>query len=132
LNARGYSVTVDGNIGPTTTAAIESFQADNGLVAEGVVGNETWPKLIIEVAQNDTGDAVEAAQDQLSIRDLPQTKNLSVDGIFGPLTDAAVRAFQQYVHDYQSTVVDVPVVVDGIVGINTWYWFVLGLGPLPE
>jgi peptidoglycan hydrolase-like protein with peptidoglycan-binding domain len=132
LNARGYSVNVDGGIGPLTTAAIESFQSDNGLVSDGIVGNETWPKLIIEVAQGDTGDAVKAAQDQLSIRDLPQTKNLAVDGIFGALTDAAVRAFQEYVRDNQAAFVDVPVVVDGIVGSNTWYSLVLDLGPLPE
>jgi peptidoglycan hydrolase-like protein with peptidoglycan-binding domain len=132
LNARGYSVDVDGDIGPLTTAAIESFQCENGLVADGVVGNETWPRLIIEVAQGDTGDAVKAAQDQLSIRVLPATQNLVVDGTFGTLTDAAVRAFQEYVRDYQAAFVDVPVVVDGIVGINTWYSFVLDLGPLPE
>lgn len=132
LNARGYFVDVDGDIGPLTTAAIESFQSDNGLVPDGIVGNETWPKLIIEVAQGDTGDAVKAAQDQLSIRDLVQTKNLVVDGIFGADTAAGVRAFQEYVRDYQAAFVDVPVVVDGIVGINTWYSLVLDLGPLPE
>ena len=101
-------------------------------MADGVVGNQTWPNLVIEVAQGDTGDAVKAAQDQLTIRDLLQTKNLAVDGIFGALTDAAVQAFQEYVRDYQAALVDVPVVVDGIVGINTWYSLILDLGPLPE
>jgi peptidoglycan hydrolase-like protein with peptidoglycan-binding domain len=132
LRARGYDVTVDGQVGAQTTAAIETFQTDRGLTSDGVVGNQTWPVLIIQVSQGDRGDAVSAAQDQLQYRDLPECKNLVVDGDFGPMTDAAVRAFQTYVRDNQAALVDEPVVVDGIVGANTWYAFVLALGPLPE
>jgi len=132
LNANGYPVAVDGDIGPVTTTAIEAFQTDNGLTVDGVVGNQTWPQLIIEVAQGDTGDAVKAAQDQLSLRTIPECLGLTVDGSFGPLTDTAVRAFQTYIRDNQAALVDAPVVVDGIVGINTWYSFVIALGPLPE
>jgi hypothetical protein len=115
-----------------TTAAIEAFQADNGLTVDGIVGNQTWPALIIEIAQGAHGDAVRAAQDQLRYRTLPECLNLSVDGAYGPLTYAAVRAFQIFVRDNQAWYVDEPVVVDGIVGINTWYSLVLDLGPLPE
>ncbi len=132
LRARGYSVAVDDQVGPQTTAAIVDFQTHKGLVGDGIVGNKTWPLLIIQVAQGAHGDAVRAAQDQLRYRDLPQCKNLTVDGTFGPLTDAAVRAFQTYVRDNQAVWVDQPVVVDGIVGENTWYALVLDLGPLPE
>lgn len=132
LNARGYAVTVDGQIGPATTAAIEAFQQENGLAVDGVVGNQTWPALVVEAAQGDQGDAVKAAQNQLRYRDLPECKNLQVDGVFGPLTDAAVRAFQTYVRDNQAALVDQPVSVDGIVGENTWYALTLDLGPLPE
>lgn len=132
LRARGYDVVVDGTIGPMTAAAIEAFQGDNGLTVDGIVGGETWPALIIEIAQGAHGDAVRAAQDQLRYRVLPECLNLAVDGSFGPLTGAAVRAFQTYIRDNQAWYVDVPVVVDGIVGINTWYSFVLSLGPLPE
>lgn len=132
LNARGYPVTVDGEIGPLTDAAIKSFQTDNSLTADGIVGNQTWPLLVAEVAQGDSGDAVKAAQDQLSMRTIPECLNLTVDGSFGPLTEAAVRAFQTYIRDNQAWEVDVPVIVDGIVGINTWYSLEIDLGPLPE
>lgn len=132
LRARGYDVAVDGSVGPMTTAAIEAFQSDNGLTVDGIVGDQTWPALIMQVEQGSHGDAVRAAQDQLAYRVLPECQNLVVDGAFGPKTDAAVRAFQTYVRDNQAWYVDRPVVVDGSVGVNTWYALVLALGPLPE
>jgi peptidoglycan hydrolase-like protein with peptidoglycan-binding domain len=132
LNAHGYSVTIDDQVGPATTSAIAQFQTDKGLSVDGIVGNQTWPVLVVEVAQGARGDAVRAAQDQLRYRDLPECLNLTVDGAFGPLTDAAVRAFQTYVRDNQAVWLDEPMIVDGVVGINTWYASSLDLGPLPE
>jgi peptidoglycan hydrolase-like protein with peptidoglycan-binding domain len=132
LGARGYDVIVDGTVDPQTTSAIKAFQTDNGLTADGVVGNQTWPALIMEVAQGSKGDAVCALQDQLRYRNLAQCRNLAVDGKFGPLTEAAVRAFQLYVRDNQASRVDVPVQIDGVAGVNTWYTLVIGLGPLQE
>jgi peptidoglycan hydrolase-like protein with peptidoglycan-binding domain len=50
------------------------------------------------------------------------SKGLQVDGIFGPKTDAAVRGFQQALHQ------DIPsVTVDGIVGPVTWRALVSGM-----
>lgn len=132
VGVQGYPVSVDGQVGPQTIDAIVAFQTDHGLAADGIVGNQTWPVLIVDVAQGAQGDAVRAAQDQLRYRDLPECRNLAVDGTFGLLTDAGVRAFQTYVRDNQAALLDVPMVVDGIVGENTWYALVLDLGPLPE
>lgn len=45
---RGYSVGssgVDGDFGKNTEAAVKNFQRDNGLVADGVVGEKTWAAL---------------------------------------------------------------------------------------
>ena len=36
---------VDGKIGPQTRSAIKSFQKDNGLHSDGVVGRQTWVKM---------------------------------------------------------------------------------------
>ncbi|WP_220096431.1 peptidoglycan-binding protein [Streptomyces cyaneus] len=37
---------VDGNFGPRTQEAVQRFQADNGLTADGIVGNKTWRQLV--------------------------------------------------------------------------------------
>lgn len=39
-------VTADGDFGPITEAAVKVFQTSHGLVADGVVGDRTWTKLL--------------------------------------------------------------------------------------
>lgn len=45
LKKRGYTLKTDGIFGTKTEEAVEAFQADNGLVVDGVVGSKTWRKL---------------------------------------------------------------------------------------
>jgi len=104
--AAADALDVDGIFGPKTDAAVRAFQADNGLEADGKVGNQTWPVLIIEVSADSTGEAVRAVQSQLQSR----CGWLQIDGIFGPQTDGVVRHFQGFCQ----------LGTDGIVGAKTW------------
>ena len=124
LRARGHSVAVDGIFGPLTEAAVRALQQQKGLAVDGIVGHNTWSALIITVKQGSQGDAVRGVQEEFQFRNLsgdPST-GVQVDGIFGPKTDAAVRGFQQALHQ------DIPsVTVDGIVGPVTWRALVSGM-----
>lgn len=42
----GYKVTVDGSFGKTTLAAVKDFQKAKGLEVDGLVGNQTYSKLM--------------------------------------------------------------------------------------
>lgn len=106
LRQAGQSVTVDGSFGPATEAAVTAFQQAHDLTADGVVGNQTWPVLVVTVKSGSTGEAVKAVQSQLNTRGY----GLTVDGSFGPATDTAVRDFQG----------DHGLTVDGVVGKQTW------------
>ena len=44
-NAGLYGGSIDGSIGPKTKKAIEEFQAQNNLQADGKVGSKTWTLL---------------------------------------------------------------------------------------
>lgn len=58
LRARNHSVAVDGIFGPNTESAVKAFQGSKSLTADGIVGPQTWPKLVVQVKKGSTGDAV--------------------------------------------------------------------------
>ena len=110
LDARGAKLAADGIYGAKTTAAVVAFQRAHRLTVDGVVGAKTWGALIVTVKLGSTGYAVRAVQDQLNYRSSRFGFPVAVDGIFGPTTQLAIRAFQAAGR----------VAADGIVGSETW------------
>jgi peptidoglycan hydrolase-like protein with peptidoglycan-binding domain len=119
LRARNHPVSVDGIFGPNTEAAVKSFQQSRGLGADGIVGPQTWPKLVVQIKKGSTGDAVRALQEVMKFHDQSNGEGpgVQIDGVFGPRTDAFVRGFQ--------TAIGTP--SDGIVGPITWRGLVSGM-----
>jgi len=113
LNQYGYNLDVDGRFGGRTQNAVLEFQRDNGLTADGIVGRNTWNALLnlnpsaYTLRRGSKNSAVLFLQKLL----LSYLYTIaSLDGVFGPETERAVRAFQT----------ENGLVTDGIVGRNTW------------
>ena len=45
LNQLGAALTVDGDFGSKTEAAVKDYQKNHGLTVDGVVGKKTWAAL---------------------------------------------------------------------------------------
>ena len=120
VTAQGHPTGVDGIFGPATKTAVQAFQSSRGLAADGIVGPQTWPQLIIQVQQGSNGDAVRAVQSQMHSRGGGAA--IAVDGVFGSMTNDAVRAFQALTG----------LTVDGIVGPQTWNYLVNGYFAAPD
>lgn len=111
LRAKGATIAADGSFGPASGDAIRAFQQTlRTTFISTTVGQLDWPALIVTVKLGDKGEAVKAVQTLVP-------GGLTVDGSFGPATDAAVR-------NYQSMFVDQS---DGVVGPNTWHALTLAI-----
>jgi hypothetical protein len=106
LDQAGAKLSVDGDFGAATLAAVKSFQSGHGLSADGVVGPNTWARLRVTVQSGSTGDAVRAAQAELTAHGT----STPVTGTFDATTATNLRAFQ--------TASGLP--VTGTTDLDTW------------
>ncbi len=73
LNRQGESLSVDGNYGPRTAAAVRKFQRDHRpLSVDGVIGRNTWPRLVGQESLQiiDCVDVFDSALFRMEVRDL--------------------------------------------------------------
>ena len=129
-------VFIDGNFGSGTQNAVIAFQNQFGLTADGVVGPATWAKLYdvyfavkgttppttpgtsnpeypgTPLRNGSRGEDVRIMQEML--RELSSVyttiPRINADGVFGPATESAVRAFQR----------QFGLNADGVIGPITW------------
>ena len=126
---------VDGIFGPRTEASVRAFQEIFGLEPDGIVGRATWYALVrlytavtrlaelrslgqqfYAISWNpdnalqigSTGEFVRQLQYRLSVLAdfIPGIPNVSVDGIYGPATRAAVLAVQRRFRLPETGIVD--------------------------
>lgn len=126
LNKAGHSAgSVDGSFGPKTRSAVIGFQKKHGLSVDGVVGPQTWGKLLFSkraapkpsptecskstLRRGSKGSCVTELQNRLA-RASFAVGRYGPDGDFGGGTQAAVKEFQR---QYK-------LAADGVVGPQTW------------
>ena len=121
LNQYGYNLVADGIFGVNTSRAVQDFQRNNGLTADGIVGRRTWNALLnlnpsANTLRRGSKNSAVLYLQRLLLSFLYPITNL--DGIFGAETERAVRAFQS----------ENGLVSDGIVGANTWRTLLSSVG----
>ena len=117
---------ITGTFDGSLETAVKSFQQANGLTADGVVGPATWAKLPAyreaspTLANGSLGPAVAWLQQALAGKDVAVSFTRysgPIDGIFGPATEAAVKALQTWAG----------LGATGIVDDNSWFiWMTPG------
>ena len=109
----------DSVFGTKTEDAVKLFQGDNGLTADGIVADATFYQLylhtfmggrLLQRSRTDRNKGFDVFFLQTKLVDEGFSPG-TIDGMFGSLTDAAVKKFQM----------SVGITADGVVGQATYY-----------
>ncbi|MDB3891100.1 peptidoglycan-binding protein [Acidimicrobiia bacterium] len=123
-----YEGKIDGNIGSASKAALRSFQDKNGLIVDGILGPQTCLKLLDRVNitgnfnnlnANETNNNLQYSEEIESHQKILKELGLytgTIDGLNGPGTQRAIKAFQN----------KAGLVADGVVGTKTNKALILG------
>jgi N-acetylmuramoyl-L-alanine amidase len=94
----------DGILGPATTRALEDFQRNSGLTADGVCGATTVKMLGVVRRQSGSGPGVASVRESESIKDRQSISTLRiVVGQFGGLS-SITRPLQRALREHGATV----------------------------
>ncbi|MFC7221176.1 peptidoglycan-binding protein [Streptomyces polyrhachis] len=109
VQAKRLKAVPNGNYGPATKGAVSEYQSAQGLKVTGIVDETTWTKLLSQtktptqeelhpkkqlIGQGDNSDKVRELQARL--KQLGHFKEKPT-GYYGPVTQTAVKAYQQAV-----------------------------------
>jgi peptidoglycan hydrolase-like protein with peptidoglycan-binding domain len=112
LNDHGYPVSLTKYFGDDTEKQVIAFQTKNNLNPNGIVGDKTWEKLVVDLGPGTTHKyAVDAVQSYL--KNAYGYKDLTVNGNYDAKTEAAVKKFQG---DRKP-----PLPATGKVNLDTWH-----------
>ncbi|MDA8652649.1 peptidoglycan-binding protein [Candidatus Actinomarina sp.] len=123
-----YEGKIDGNIGSASKAALRSFQDKNGLIVDGILGPQTCLRLLDRVNitgnfnnlnANETNNNLQYSEEIESHQKILKELGLytgTIDGLNGPGTQRAIKAFQN----------KAGLVADGVVGTKTNKALILG------
>ena len=116
-----YEGKIDGKIGSVSKAALRSFQDKNGLIVDGILGPESCLRLLdkVNIRSNVINLNIEETNKNQQYSEKTEShqrilKELglytgSIDGLNGPGTQRAIKAFQN----------KAGLVADGVVGAKT-------------
>jgi peptidoglycan hydrolase-like protein with peptidoglycan-binding domain len=118
LQRQGLPIRNDGIYGPSTTAAVRTFQRRHRLIVDGVVGSTTYAALRRHERKPQFVRQLWLQRPPLRGRDVTQVQRalrragyrIPIDGHYGPETDVALTRFQR----------KQGLEADGIVGPQTW------------